>query len=149
VVSYNIKIIFDTQDDRVRPGMSVTASIITDVRQDVLMVPNAAVKSQGSTNYVEVLANEPATNQLSASALSSSGVASTTLPKQQTVEVGLSNDSMTEITGNFQVGDQVVTRTITPTTNQNQTATQGQSILQATGANRSGTTGGTRVPFRD
>jgi len=132
VVSYNIKIIFDAQDDRVKPGMSVTASIITDVRQDVLMVPNAAIKSQGSTNYVEVLADEPATNQLSASALSSSGITSATPPKQQAVEIGLSNDSMTEIISNLQIGDRVVTRTIAPTTSQSQATTQGQSILQAT-----------------
>jgi len=147
VVSYNIKIIFDAQDDRVKPGMSVTASIITDVRQDVLMVPNAAIKSQGSTNYVEVLADEPATNQLSASALSSSGITSATPPKQQAVEIGLSNDSMTEIISNLQIGDRVVTRTIAPTTSQSQATTQGQSILQATGANRSGSASGTRVPF--
>ena len=132
VVSYNIKIIFDAQDDRVKPGMSVTASIITDVRQDVLMVPNAAIKSQGSTNYVEVLADELATNQLSASALSSSGITSATPPKQQAVEIGLSNDSMTEIISNLQIGDRVVTRTIAPTTSQSQATTQGQSILQAT-----------------
>ncbi|PIZ70408.1 MAG: hypothetical protein COY09_03080 [Candidatus Portnoybacteria bacterium CG_4_10_14_0_2_um_filter_39_11] len=147
VVSYNIKIIFDAQDDRVKPGMSVTASIITDVRQDVLMVPNAAIKSQGSTNYVEVLADELATNQLSASALSSSGITSATPPKQQAVEIGLSNDSMTEIISNLQIGDRVVTRTIAPTTSQSQATTQGQSILQATGANRSGSASGTRVPF--
>ena len=147
VVSYNIKIIFDAQDDRVKPGMSVTASIITDVRQDVLMVPNAAIKSQGSTNYVEVLADELATNQLSASALSSSGITSATPPKQQAVEIGLSNDSMTEIISNLQIGDRVVTRTIAPTTSQSQATTQGQSMLQATGANRSGSASGTRVPF--
>ncbi|MDD2697118.1 MAG: efflux RND transporter periplasmic adaptor subunit, partial [Candidatus Pacebacteria bacterium] len=55
VVSYGVKIVFDTQDDRVKSGMSVTADIITDSKQDVLLVPNSAVKSQGSSSYVELV----------------------------------------------------------------------------------------------
>ena len=45
VVTYNVKINFDTQDERVKPGMSVSSAIITDIKQDVLAVPNGAVKS--------------------------------------------------------------------------------------------------------
>ena len=44
VVNYNVKISFDTSDARVKPGMSVDAKIITKVEQNVLTVPNAAVK---------------------------------------------------------------------------------------------------------
>ena len=34
--------------------MSVSAAVITEVKQDVLLVPNSAVKSRGETYYVEV-----------------------------------------------------------------------------------------------
>ncbi len=54
VVNYAVKIVFDTQDERVKSGMSVSATIITEVKQDVLLVPNAAVKSNNE-QYVEVL----------------------------------------------------------------------------------------------
>ncbi|MEK9151915.1 MAG: HlyD family efflux transporter periplasmic adaptor subunit [Patescibacteria group bacterium] len=45
VVTYGVTIAFDTQDLRIKPGMSVSAAIITDVKQDVLMVPNSAIKA--------------------------------------------------------------------------------------------------------
>ena len=47
VVTYDAKITFDTQDERVRPGMSISVSIITEAKQNVLVVPNAAIKYQG------------------------------------------------------------------------------------------------------
>jgi multidrug efflux pump subunit AcrA (membrane-fusion protein) len=95
VVTYVVKIIFDTQDERVKSGMSVSVTIITEVKQDVLLVPNAAVKSNNE-QYVEVLENNVLRNQ--------------------TVEIGLSNDTMTEIKNGLKENDQVVTQTITATT---------------------------------
>jgi len=92
VVSYNVKISFDTQDARIKPGMSVSASIITSTKQDVLVVPNAAVKTSGNGKYAQILVNGA--------------------PQNQTVETGLSNDTMTEIISGLAVGDNVVTQTI-------------------------------------
>lgn len=116
VVNYTIKISFDTQDDRVKPGMSASAAIITDTKQDVLLVPNSAVKSQGSASYVEVLDQFKTVTQGSssqASLLSSKGVASKVAPVRKSVEVGSSNDSMTEVINGLQEGDLIVARTIT------------------------------------
>ena len=107
VVNYTVKIIFDTQDERIKPGMSVSAAIITDMKQDVLLVPNAAVKSNGE-QYVEVLENNT--------------------PRYQAVGVGLSNDTMTEITSGLKEGDKVITKTITGNTSAaNTTQTSSQS----------------------
>ncbi|MFA6215629.1 MAG: efflux RND transporter periplasmic adaptor subunit [Patescibacteria group bacterium] len=93
VVSYNVKITFDVQDDRVKPGMSLSANIITDSKQDILVVPLSAVKTGGdSSSYVQVLIN----NQ----------------PEQKTVTTGLSNDTMIEITSGLAEGDQIITQTI-------------------------------------
>jgi HlyD family secretion protein len=96
VVSYNVKIAFDTQDDRIKPGMSATANILTNVRPDVLLVPSAAVKTQGNSSYVQILENGQ--------------------PKNQTVQIGLSNDTSTEIMSGLNEGDPVITQTITSTT---------------------------------
>lgn len=94
VVTYNVKVAFETPDASVKPGMSVSAAIITDVRQDVILVPNQAVKSNNSGSYVELM--------------SSSGA-----PVNTPIQVGLSNDTMTEITSGLKEGDKVVTQTIT------------------------------------
>ncbi len=120
VVNYSVKISFDTQDDRVKPGMSVSAAIITEAKQNVLLVPNSAVKTQGDTNYVETLENISASNMLSASALNNSGLASATPPQQKNVEIGISNDTSTEIISGLKEGDQVVTQTISANTTQTQ-----------------------------
>lgn len=112
VVSFKVKILFDTQDDRVKPGMSASASIITDVKQDVLMAPSAAVKTNGGQSYVQALVNGS--------------------PVQHNVTVGISNDTDTEISGDIKEGDEVVTQTITATAAKTST-TQQSSILQGLG----------------
>lgn len=96
VVNYNVTIDFDTPNEKIKPDMSVTASIVADVRQDVLMVPNSAVKSSDGTSYVEVLNDEGGT------------------PERVAVEVGIVNATHTEIIGGVRVGDNVVTQTVDP-----------------------------------
>lgn len=54
VVSYTTQIAFDTTDERIKPGMSVSATIITKNKSNVLLVPSSAVKSKGGEKYVEV-----------------------------------------------------------------------------------------------
>ena len=115
VVNYNVKIVFDTQDDRVKPGMSVSAAVITDVKQDVLLVPNSAVKSDGNGQYVEFLINNA--------------------PQSQSVEAGLSNDTMTEIKSGIKEGDKIVIQTIT-------VAIQTQTTQSSTGFRIPGLGGG-------
>lgn len=107
VVSYTVKIAFDTQDDRVRPGMTATAAIITDVRQDVLFVPNSAVSSQGGIYYVQTISD-------GVPGEGAQGVTSAAGPRAKEVAVGLSNDDSTEIVSGLSEGDAVVSRTIDP-----------------------------------
>jgi len=110
VVTYAVKIIFDTQDERVKPGMSVSAVIITDVKQDVLMIPNSAVKSSGDTQYVEFIEGTAVSDS---GATGSAGILSTTLPQQKAVQTGLANDSFTEIISGLTEGESIVSRTST------------------------------------
>lgn len=126
VVTYNVKIVFDTQDERVRSGMSVSASIITDVKPDVLLAPNSAVKSQGNAHYVEIIEGSAAGNN-------SSGVTSAVAPKQVQVEIGISNDSSTEIVSGIGEGQSVVSRTITANSAQAIQQTSGLNLLRGPG----------------
>ena len=73
--------------------MSISAEVITNVKQDVLSVPNAAIKTQGTTKYVQVLVNN--------------------VPQTKVVTTGLSNDTNTEIVSGLNEGDKVITQTIT------------------------------------
>jgi len=109
VVSYAVKIVFDTQDDRIKPGMSVTAAIVTDVRPDVLVAPNAAVKTQGGNRYVQVLENGS--------------------PKNLSVQVGASNDTETEIASGLSEGQEIITQTIQAAAAKITTQTGGNSLL--------------------
>lgn len=131
VVTYTVKINFDTQDTRIKPGMSVSADIITDVKQNVLTVPNSAIKSAGGTSYVEVPQDATAASQLLANAANSAtGVILNPAPGQQAVEIGLVNDSVSEITSGLKAGDLVITRIITPSSTTTQTqSTQTRSIF--------------------
>ena len=94
VVSYNVKIAFDIQDDRIKSGMSVSANIILSTKPDVLLVLSSAVKSSGGASYVEEL--------------EANGV----LIKKD-VEIGDSNDTMTEIVSGLEEGEEIVTQKIT------------------------------------
>jgi len=125
VVSYNVKIGFDTQDDRIKPGMSVSAAIVTDVKQNVLSVPNSAIKTTSGVAYVQIL-DQPTQNSAQSAAAGQSasvsqGITSLIPPRQQQVEIGISNDTTTEIISGLKEGDQIVVRTVSPTT---QTTTQ-------------------------
>ncbi|MBU6141542.1 HlyD family efflux transporter periplasmic adaptor subunit [Patescibacteria group bacterium] len=101
VVTYNIEIAFDTQDTRVKASMSVNASIVTAVKQNVLLVPNSAIKTSGTQTYVDVL--DAATAQPGASPA----------PVQTPIQTGLSNDASTEVVSGLSEGQNVVTRTVT------------------------------------
>ncbi|MBP9762440.1 HlyD family efflux transporter periplasmic adaptor subunit [Patescibacteria group bacterium] len=130
VVNYSVKILFVTQDDRIKPGMSVSASIITDIRSDVLAVPNAAL-SNGS--MVQLLRNASP-----ADVGNTQGIVSSSAPERQTVEIGLANEQYTEVTSGLQENQLIVIRTIEPSA---QTATARTGT--ATGAQ--GALGGLRI----
>jgi len=125
VVTYNVTIVFDTQDERVKPGMSVSATIITDIKQDVLTISSSAIKTQGSMSYVEMLNQELSSDQVQAG----ESVPSTGALRQQTVEVGLSDDTSTEIVSGLSEGDQVIVRTVTSSKSKTTSNSQSTSSL--------------------
>ncbi len=142
VVTYNAKIALDTPDDRIKPGMSVSAAIITDSKQDVLLVPNSAVKSSGGSSYVLVPDSSINSQTLTAGIGNSTGILLPVAPQQQAIETGLASDTMTEVTSGLKEGDLVITRTITASTTT--TSTQSRSLFP-TGNTRGGTGGGIRT----
>jgi len=94
VVTYNVTISLDSLDPRIKPDMSVNATIITSAKEGVVTVPLSAVKTQNGKTYVGVLKNNVLT--------------------QVTVQTGMSNDTDTQIISGINAGDKVVTQTVNP-----------------------------------
>lgn len=103
VVSYGVKIIFDTDDARIKPAMSVSAAIITSVKTEVLLAPASAVKQSGGNYYAE-LSDEAKTD----------GTAITLKNplRRAAIEIGDSNDDFTEIKNGLTEGDLIISRTV-------------------------------------
>jgi len=93
VTTYNVEIVLENIDPAMRPGMSASASIITNRKDHVLLVPNGAVQTQGTQATVNIMKN---------------GVTTST-----NVSVGLSNDLETEIVSGLTEGDVITIGTTT------------------------------------
>ncbi|MFA5432990.1 MAG: efflux RND transporter periplasmic adaptor subunit [Candidatus Paceibacterota bacterium] len=93
VVSYDVDISFDTNNESVKPGMSISANIIIDSVSDVLITASSAVKTKGGKSFVEVMNNGGKI-------------------ERKSVETGLTDDASIEIKSGLLEGDKVVTSTI-------------------------------------
>ena len=141
VVNYNVQISFDaTNYGNVKPGMSVNANIITTIKQNVLSVPNSAIKTTGGVSYVQTF-----TTPLAAPLAGVQGSPSLTPPQSQAVTTGISNATSTEIVSGLNEGDTIVTKTITSTTATTSTSTA-PSILGSTSAKGGAGGGEVRIP---
>ena len=125
VVTYNVVISFDSLDERIRPQMSVSAEIITNSKQDIIIVPSSAIKTQNGGSYVQVMKNGT--------------------PENRKVELGIANDTNTEITSGLNVGDEVITQTInssTSSSSNSSSSSSSSSSSKSSSSDRGGPPGG-------
>ena len=141
VVSYGVQIAFDTQDARIKAGMTVNAQIQTAVHQNVLTVPSSAIKSQGTQNYVQVFI--PAIPDAEVQAAGSLGIVSSSAPQNVPVTMGISDDTNTEILSGLTQNEQIVVRTTTGSTVSAAAPATSRTTTGGAGA-RGG--GGIRIP---
>ena len=113
VVTYAVKIALDTNDEKIKVGMSVNANIITEAKQDIIIVPSAAIKTSGAESYIE--APNETVDAAMVSSSSNSGMLLTSTPKRIIVQVGITDNTYTEITSGLAEGDYIITSTITAT----------------------------------
>lgn len=107
VVSYTVNVSLDTKNEEVKPGMSVTADIITGTATGIA-VSTSAIKTSGSTSYVLVF--DP---PIETDSSSTSGTVSKQTPTKVAVTTGLAGDTETVIKSGLVGGEQVVTKTST------------------------------------
>jgi HlyD family secretion protein len=96
VVNYPVTVDLTPPFDGVKTGMTSNVAIIVDQREDVLTVPNRAIRSQGRQKVVTVLFEGQ--------------------QMQVPVQTGLASDTATEITSGLKEGDEVVLNATTATT---------------------------------
>ena len=117
----------DISNSNILPNMSATASIISKIKDNVLLVPSSAVSTVGTTSSVKVMKNGQITSV--------------------TVGISDSSDSMTEITSGLTEGETVITSTISTTTTSGTSPFSGGLRLGGFGGVNGGATrtGGTRI----
>jgi len=77
------------EDFQLREGLTVTVSIVIAQRNDVLLVPNGAITSQGGQTYIQVVLPDDTI-------------------EDQAVTIGISNWQYTEVTDGLSEGEKVV-----------------------------------------
>jgi RND family efflux transporter MFP subunit len=92
VVTYDVVITLKNADERLRPGMSCTAEITVDTRQDALTVPSSAVRTDSSSGKKYVLVGNTSTGAIS----------------QVTVTTGVVVGTQTEVLTGLQEGQTVL-----------------------------------------
>lgn len=100
VTTYDVSLTLTDADDTLRIGMNATATIVIEEATDALMVPLAALQSQGGEQYVYVY-----TGSLPGDASQDPGT-------KTTVTTGLSNDAYAEVKSGLNADDKVVIVTV-------------------------------------
>lgn len=98
VTTYPLVVQLDSQNSDILPNMTANVSVILKTKDNVLLVPSTAVKTNAAGgDYVQVLRNGQ--------------------PQDITVTVGDASDSQTEIVSGLTDGQSIITATITASTN--------------------------------
>lgn len=144
VVTYNVKIVLNTPDARILPGMSVNASIITNQVPNVLVAPLSAVKNQNGISYVEVFDLPQNTNTASSTAGSGKSfakggnspaftISSEKTSRRVTVRTGTADENNVQILEGLNAGEWVVTKT---TVGSSAGSASAPTLLNSLGGNR-------------
>lgn len=96
VVYYQVTFKILNDDNRIKSGMSTDIDILTAEKNDVLMVPNQAIKNEEGVRYIEILEIKGEEKMI----------------RKSNVKIGLrGDDGMTEIVSGLSGGEEVVTFT--------------------------------------
>jgi RND family efflux transporter MFP subunit len=90
VVNYPITIALDPTDIDLKGGLTATANIIVENRENVLRIPSNAIKGSASAPYVELVIDKNKGSY-----------------EKRPVSIGLQNNLYTEITSGLEEGDEI------------------------------------------
>lgn len=97
VPTYKVTLQFDQKDEKIKSGMTANVTITTDKRENVIIVPQRAIITQGTEKIVKILTDDDPANQTNAI-------------QEIKVAAGLrGSDGNIEILDGVKVGDKVIT----------------------------------------
>ena len=103
------------EDYQLREGLTVTVNIIVDSRTNVLLVPNAAITTQGQQSFVKVISANSTDKEI--------------ITEQRNIEVGITDYSFTEVTSGLSEGEEIVIPQGTVTTTSTSESRSGTRIM--------------------
>ncbi len=113
VTQYPAIIQLDTTPAEILPNMTITAKIIINRKENVLVVPSTAVRTQNGQTFVQILNNNKSQSVF--------------------VETGLTSETQTEIVSGLKVGDVVITGTATGISSSTRSTQSGTSPFSGFG----------------
>jgi HlyD family secretion protein len=108
VVSYDAKISLEKENKEIKPGMSVNAEIITYSKSNILLIPNSAIKSDKTGQYVEIVKNYSLNKINTVSPV----VISEEMIEKRYIEIGMSNDEFSEVLKGLNDGEIIIVITL-------------------------------------
>lgn len=117
VTTYPTVIKLDTDTTTILPNMSVSATIITATKRNVLQIPTSSIMGEAGAFYVRIMKNGKM--------------------EEKTVETGVASDSQTEILSGISEGEMVVTSVNTSTATTKSGTTTSPFSMFGGGASRS------------
>jgi HlyD family secretion protein len=95
IVTYEVRVEIVPTEVPIRPDMTASATVVVEEKENVLLIPNRAIRREGDVMYVEVLDPSGGTEV-----------------RRVAIATGASNDAMTEVTAGLEEGDVVVTSVV-------------------------------------
>ncbi|MEO8581186.1 MAG: efflux RND transporter periplasmic adaptor subunit [Patescibacteria group bacterium] len=123
VTTYPVTVKLDTNVEGLFSNMAATASIITQVKDDVVLIPLSSVQTTNGQSTVRVMNNGQV--------------------ESKNVVLGLSSDTQTEVVSGINEGEVVVTSAVSPTAQTS--GTQTRSVFSTLGGSRGGSSSGNAV----
>jgi len=95
IVTYEVRVEIAPTAVPVRPDMTASATVVVEEKENVVLLPNRAIRREGDVMYVEVLDPSGGTEV-----------------RRVAIATGASNDAVTEVTAGLEEGDVVVTTVV-------------------------------------
>jgi HlyD family secretion protein len=89
IVTYEVRVEIAPTEVPIKPDMTTSATVVIEEKEDVLLIPNRAIRHEGDVKYVEILVG--------------------TEVQRVAIATGASNGAVTEVTAGLEEGNQVVT----------------------------------------
>jgi len=95
IITYEVRVEIAPIKVHIRPDMTASATVVVEEKENVLLVPNRAIRYEEGVEYVEVLDQSGGTEV-----------------RRVAIATGASNGTVTEVTAGLEEGDVVVTNVV-------------------------------------